>query len=358
MPLAPVQTNREKKAFIDLYYTVYKNIPANRDNLNHAARNFLYGRDAFARACRVEPLLAFEADKPTARAMLLYHPGLAAVQVGFFEALENQQPAVDAILERAKALAAELGLSRVILGLNGHLTYGLGFLADGWHRPACFDGVYTPAYYLDYFQGKGFAEHTLTTYRMDTRSFAPPEKALERAYEGLYYRHIDLGNLPREMEILGDLFNKTLEGTRFYAPRPHQESYEMIRGLKPLINNEHIIYALKDGREIGFVIWHPNFYQALSNNARQNELLFFLKCKLFAKRTTEYKINTIGVLPAYENSGAALGLINEVYKRVKGRFSGGETAFVWDGNLKSTLFCRATCVGECRHYVVYEWPLK
>jgi hypothetical protein len=82
-----------------------------------------------------------------------------------------------------------------------------------------------------------------------------------------------------------------------------------------------------------------------------------LKCQLWRDSIAEYKFNTIGVLPEFENSGAAFGLVNEVYKRVRLTRRGGETSFVWDGNRKSSLFCQTMCQGACRRYVAYEWVL-
>jgi len=124
-----------------------------------------------------------------------------------------------------------------------------------------------------------------------------------------------------------------------------------------LLKDGNIIYAMKDGREIGFVIWHPNFNEIMPDNGRMNPLWFFLRCKLFGGRIREFMINTIGVLPEYEKTGASLGLVNEMFKQVNGIYRGGETCFVWDDNIKSSRFCQALCRNVLRRYVVYEWAL-
>jgi len=353
--LVSVTTRRLKKEFIELYYRVYARYPANRDNFDHAAANFLYQKDSFSRGCQIEPVLVSAGGQFVARAILLRHPCLDALQIACFEALPGQGRAVDLILERASRLAGEWGVDTVIVGMNGHLTYGLGFLKDRQDLPAAFSGAYTPEYYPEYFSGRGFAEHALTTYYADTALFDPSRKLLNHAYSGISYRVIRLNDLKREMEILGSLFNKTLAGTRFYFHKDIRESYEMIREIRPLLKNENIICAMKDGREIGFVLWHPNFNEIIPDNRRINLHVFFLRCKLFGGSIKEFMINTIGVLPEYENRGVSLGLINEVVRRVNGVYRGGETCFVWDDNIKSSLFCRALCREALRHYVVYEW---
>jgi len=357
MKLIGVDTRRLKKEFIDLYYRVYARYRTNRDNFNHSAANFLHKKDSFSRNCQVEPVLVSDGGQFVARAVLLHHPRLDALQLGCFEALPDQNEAVDLLLERASHLAKEWGTSKIIIGMNGHLTYGLGFLKNHYDLPAVFSGSYSPEYYPDYFSGRGFIEHTLSTYYANATTFDPPETVLDKAYSGISYRYIRLNDLEREMLILGDLFNKTLDKTRFYFHKSIRESCEMIQAIRPLLKNSNIIYAMKEGREIGFVIWHPNFNEILPENGRVNPLLFFLRCKLFSGRIREFMINTIGVLPEYENMGVSLGLINEIFKQVKGVYRGGETGFVWDDNSRSSVFCRTHCRDALRQYVVYEWRL-
>lgn len=358
MQLLRVDTHHLEKKFIDLYYRVYARYQANRDNFNNAAANFLHKTDSFSRNCRVEPVLVSEGEHAVARAIMLRHPRLDALQLGYFEALPGKNEAVTLLLDLAAHLARKWGVGKVIVGMNGHLTYGVGFLKDRQDLPAVFSGAYSPEYYPDYFSGRGFVEHVLTTYHIDTAIFDPPKKLLDRACSGISYRLIRLSDLEREMVILGDLFNKTLEKTRFYFHKDIRESYEMIRTIRPLLQNNNIIYAMKDGKEVGFAIWHPNFNEVMPGNGRIHPLLFFFRCKLLRGRIREFIVNTIGVLPEYQSTGASLGLINEVAKQVHGVYQGGETSFVWADNIKSTLFCRALCKNALRHYVVYEWILS
>jgi hypothetical protein len=351
-----VASEKLRKAFLALRYRVYDSLPYFRDNLSHAEKNFLYQKDSFAQSCFIEPLLAWDGERIVARAMLIHDKRLDALQLAFFEALPEQREAVDAILARAFARARAIGLPRVIIGLNGHVIYGVGILQDSFASPNSFDGVYSAPWYPDYFSRRGLTEYCLTTYYADNSSFSRPERLFGKACAKFSYRCINLKNLRREMDILGELFNKTLAGTPFYAQRSIVESYEMIRAFRPLLRDENILYAMREGREIGFLLWHPNFNELFATNRRLSSLAFLLKCRLRRRRIREYKINTLGVLPEFQNSGASFGLINEVYKRTTEtqRLLGGETAFVWNSNRKSSLFCQAMCKRECKHYVVYE----
>ncbi|MDR1396564.1 MAG: hypothetical protein LBJ14_02360 [Desulfarculales bacterium] len=357
MNLIKAGNRRLKKEFLKLYYRVYSGHKCNRDNFNHNAANFLYRKDSFSKNCFIEPVLVYDSGHYAARAIFLHHPLLDSLQLGFFEALPGCRSAVDLLLEYAAVLAENLKTGRVIIGLNGHLTYGVGFLKDNYSLPAVFDGAYTPPYYPSLFSGRGFTEHELTTYYAATADFAPPPSLLRKINTNISYRFIRLHDLKREMEILGDLFNRTLNGTHFYFNKKIIESFEMIKMIRPLLNRRNIIYAVKEGREIGFAIWHPNFNEVLGNNRRVRPLNFFIRCKLHGAKIKDFKVNTIGVLPEYSNSGVSLGMINEIYKQVSGVYQGGETNFVWNDNYKSSRFCAALCRHALRRYAVYEWDL-
>ena len=75
-------------------------------------RELLCQTTPFARACRVEPVLVEDGGRVLAQAMFIVHPGLPALQVSFFEALEGQQRAVDLLLAEAKRRAKGLDLPR------------------------------------------------------------------------------------------------------------------------------------------------------------------------------------------------------------------------------------------------------
>ena len=143
MEICPATSRTLQKEFLGLPQRVYAGLPHYRDNLDYAAKNFIYGKDAYAQACAVTPLIVRQGGEAVARAMLIHTDRLDALLLGFFEALPGCAEAVDLILERAEACARQKRLRRVLIGLNGHLTYGVGFLRDGFDLPPSFDGVYS-----------------------------------------------------------------------------------------------------------------------------------------------------------------------------------------------------------------------
>ena len=52
------------------------------------------------------------------------------LQIGFFDAKHGQDEAVDLLINEAKGVAKSLNLEKIIVGLNGHVSYGVGILMD------------------------------------------------------------------------------------------------------------------------------------------------------------------------------------------------------------------------------------
>lgn len=356
MQLIVAETKSQRRAFVDFIYEVYKSNACFRDNLSANCKNFVYRHDAFARNCALKPLLVQQNGKPAARAMLIRHPGLNVVQIGFFEALPDQEEAVALIIEAALNFARELGLHKILAGINGHSSYGVGFLLNRYDAPNPFDGGYSQPYYPAYFERHGFQKHILSTYFMHLDSFKPAAKTIERIYAELTFREINLKSLRREMEILGDLFNRTLADTPFFFAKTPAEWYDVFKAFRPIIKNENIIYAMKDGREVGYIFWHPNYNQLIDKN-RNSTLSLILQLLFCKKRLTEMKTNALGVLPEHFASGAIIGLFNEMHKRAYGHFMTGETGFICDDNARSRLLTRRYCGEPYRQYALYELDL-
>lgn len=356
MHLIVTDTKPQRRAFVNFIYDVYQGNACFRDNLSANCKNFIYRHDAFARNCVAKPLLVYQNEKPVARAMLIHHPGLQAVQIGFFEALSAQEAAVTLLIETAKDFAREQGLPKILAGINGHSSYGVGFLLNRYDTPNPFDGGYGQPYYPAYFDRQGFRAHTFSTYFMYLDSFNPAAKTLGRIYAEFTFREINLKNLRREMEILGDLFNRTLADTPFFFPKSTAEWYDVFKALKPIIKNENIVYAMKNGREIGYIFWHPNYNQLIDKN-RNSALSLVLQLLFRKKRLTEMKTNALGVLPEHFAGGAIIGLFNEMHQRAHGRFMTGETGFICDDNARSRLLTRRYCGEPYRRYALYELDL-
>ena len=113
MHLTVITDARGRKRYLDFQRGLYQGDPCYVSTSSFVLRELLDQTTPFARACRVTPVLVEEDGRVLAQAMLLHHPGLPALQVSFFEALEGRRGEGPLLLSQAKDRARRLGLSRV-----------------------------------------------------------------------------------------------------------------------------------------------------------------------------------------------------------------------------------------------------
>lgn len=354
LSLLPVSTRREKRSFVDFVYRVYAGNPCYKDTLMPILRTFLYQRDSFTSESYVRPIQVVSQGEVAAQCVLVHHPGLPMLQVAFFDALPDRAVAVDLLIEEARAEARRRGLQRIVAGLNGHVWYGVGYLADGFDLPCPFDSVHTPEYYLAYWFEHASEVHTLSTYRFDLSVARPTDPLLRRAYSRIQFRTMDMARFKQEAILLGELSNRFFAGTYLYFERDPYDMYRLMKPIRPLLEAENLVFACRHGKEIGFLFWHPDFNELIPGGRRNSALATGVRCLLGRGRIRHAKLNAAGIDPRYQGSSVAAGLLGKLVSSAAGRFESIETNFVWDANRKSRYLHQHFPHEEVRHYKTFE----
>jgi hypothetical protein len=349
-----IRSSREKRRFLEFVYRVYRGNPCFKDVQVHGVRAFLSGHDRFTRACHVRPVVIERNGETVCQAMLIWHPRLAVLQVSFFEALAGEDSAVRLLLDEARREARAAGLRRLVIGLNGHVSYGVGFLCNGYDEPISFDSLYSPAYYLDYFSAMGFRQTFLSAYRVNLANVRFPPPLSRRIDASFSFRTLDMRCFRDEILLFGELCNECLRDTYLYVDRDPSSLYQTLLPLRPLLRSENLIFVMKEGREVGFMFWHPDYNQIIPGGVRNSALKVALRYVFMRGRITRFKLNTVGLLPPYRHTAALAGLARETHRYARRRFVEGETNFVWDNNIASTQINRHLTDGVVRRYSVFE----
>jgi hypothetical protein len=349
-----VSTGRQKRVFVDFVYRLYAGQPCYKDTLMPVLKLFLGHGDTFTAQAFLRPIQIWVDGVLSAQCILVHHPRLPLLQVAFFEALPARESAVRRLVEEARVEARRRGLPRIVAGLNGHVAYGVGFLADAYDLPCSFDSLYSPPYYLPYWSAYADTVRTLTTYRFTIGEAILPEPVLRRAAARFRYRRMDKSRFEQEAVLLGELANRCLAQTHLYFPRDPFAMYQLLRSIRPLLRSEHLVFACRDGREVGFLFWHPDFNEVVPGGRRNSDLMTGLRCLLGGDRIRNAKLNAVGVEPRYQGSAAVIGLLGEMVRSCAARYDSVETNFVWDSNRKSTLLNAHFPHREARHYKTFE----
>ncbi|CAK8713742.1 GNAT family N-acetyltransferase [Candidatus Electrothrix laxa] len=322
---------------------VYAGNPHFRDSLSSVLAIVTNPKGAFGSRTQQQAVVVKD-DKgaPLATALLIRAEGLPdQVQLSFFEALPNAQEAVQALVDKASSIARQWGATNLLVSMNGHVNYGLGFLADSFDELPCFGSSYTPPYYIDYFRSLGFAEQHLVSYRYPMDSFVKQQedKILERTKKRFNFRQADFSHLQEEINIYTQLNNECFSDHPAYFHRHEDEDYELFKPFRWFLQEENLLIAEHGGIPVGFLLWYPDFNE-LIGPGQELGIQALLKYKLLRRPIKRFKIVEIGVIPKFQGSSVILGLFHACYELTRDRFQECESGWIFSENLKSNNICR------------------
>ena len=322
MQVLLVKNDREKKAFTDFRKKLYMGDPFYVSTAEFTFEMLLNKETAFAKTLDVCPVMGIENGKIVVEALLIRNPKDDFLQVSFFEAVENAFDEVEFFMSFVKDFALKKGVRRIIIGLNGHLSYGVG-LAEDMNRPNTFDSTYSKPYYARYF--KNYVKHELFAF---SNSPSAVLKELPERNSSVTIRKIDFKHFDEEAETFRKICNETIGSTFLFTQTD------------------------KDGEVVGFVFWHPDYNEVLKTGRKNSLATIALRYLLFKNKFKRVKLNSIGIKEKYRGA-VTVELLRAVGKLV-GNYETLETNFVWGNNKKSIAINRHLLKNVERKFAVYE----
>ncbi len=348
MQLIELTTKKQKRSFLKFRQGLYANDPHYVCTDNFVLKDMLFGLTKFAAGCTVRPVAVINNGCTVAQAMLIHSPRLSKVQIGFFDALEQQFSAVELIKKAAMAMTAEVGADGVIVGLNGHISLGVGILTEGFHWKNSFDSLYNKSDYQAYFSD--CPAHGLSTYKCALDDVI--RQVSFREGNGIKVRTCSLKYFEDEMRLMRELCEKTIAQTYLYFPTDEGHFYELTRDLRPFLAEEDLLFAENSkGETVGFLFSHPDFNQMLKGGREYS--LFGIGCAFLCrqKKIDTVKINALGSL----TPRATHALLRTFAEQRIGKYEYVETNFIWDDNRKSASIAETLMGAAHRRYEVYEY---
>ena len=341
-----MQTTCTEKLSIVEYKQVIKQVYAGNPNFRDSLSSILTiinnPKGAFAQRTQQQAVIVKgDNGNPLASALLLRAEGLPdQAQLSFFEALPDAQEAAQALVEKASAIARQWGATSLLVSMNGHVNYGLGFLADSFDEMPCFGGSYTPSYYIDYFRTLGFSEQQLVSYRYPMSTFVHQQekRILKRTKKRFSFRKADFSRLQEEISLYTRLNNECFADHPLYFHRHDDEDYELFHPFRWFLKEENLLIAEHGGTPVGFLLWYPDFNE-LIGPGQELGLQALLKYKVLRRPIKRFKIVEIGVIPKFQGSSVILGLFHACFEQTRNRFQECESGWVFSENSKSRNIC-------------------
>lgn len=340
----------------------YENDPNYKDSTTPLISLLLGKRGAFAAHTDRTMLTVYTADRDPVISAICFvaHKMPGILQVSFFEAVPECDKAVNDFFDEIRGLAESKRIKRIVVGLEGHVNNGLGVLAEGFDKPASFGSRYNPPYYVDYLEPKATTVKTMVSFEYDlTRQGMEREKgAIEYAKKKYAFRSGDFSDLHKEMALYTDLNNRCFENHDLYYHRAADEDYELFKSFGPFLREENFIVALKEDKPIGFLLWYPDFHE-LMRPGQTIGLTTLLKYRLPGHRISRYKIAEIGVLPKYQGSAVAVGLIHTAMTHaLKRGHTRAESGWIFADNEASRRISSRWADTTYKRYKVFEINLE
>ena len=327
-------------AYIAFSDEVYKNNIFYRNTMGTVLRSILSRKAQICKSSIIKPIMVMDSEKIVAVCTFAIIDRMKdTLQIAFFEALENQESAIGMMIDFGKRMATKHGINKILVGLNLHVNYVLGILADHYESIQSFGSAYNPPYYIDYFKKYAYKEVNLVNYRikMDDFSFDINNKILEKIKTKYHVRKADFSNLKRDSKIYTNLNNQAFKNHNFYYERRFEEDLELFNDFKILLKEENLLFMEHDRKPIGFLLWYPDYNELIGPGQRLG-IKTIIKHKIFHRRIKGFKIVEIGVLPEYQKSGAVLALFQKCREIVKGRYGFCESGWILENNLDSRGF--------------------
>jgi hypothetical protein len=259
--------------------------------------------------------------------------------MGFFECI-NDKVAAFTLFESARKWLKERGA----VAMDGSVNFGEnfsnwgvlveGFMQQGYGMP------YNKPYYQKLFEDYGFKDYFQQfSYHFDISGPLPERMVKFADYlasrPGYTFEHLDKKNIEKYVRDLVEVINLTwsnyLEG---FEPFRESDLDGIIRDAKPILIEEFIWFAYKDGKPVGVVVAFPDVNQLLVHF--KGRLNFWKAMKfMWLKNGKTIKRNRVlmaGVIPEYQNSGVIMALFLQFARATKNKTWYKEIELSWVGD--------------------------
>ncbi len=350
-------SKQQQKRFLTFRKACYKANPRYVDNQGYLIQELFSQKTCFTENKEFLAVNILNEGEIACQGIFIYAPELPDyAQLCFFEAKPEQEKAVEQLLKEANRFARKFNCKRLVIGLYGHVNYGLGFLASHFEEKNSFSAAGNPAFYNTYFEALGCESIYMNSYK--TNCFAENIKKYERIVnyvEQKYtFRNFDKKNFDRDVKLYTDLNNICFQNHRYYYRRNYKEDKEMLKELFLFMKEDSLMFVYDGEKPVGFLMWYPEYNELLKPGDGFG-VKAFIKNRLFGRKIQTVKVMEFGVLEEYRRKGIPLALVNRVYLCAKKLgISKAETSWVLAENDNSNSICQAVCEVNYKRYVVYE----
>lgn len=273
-----VTTGRERKAFAELPYRLYRDDPHWVPPLRgEALANITPQKNGWFSHAKAQLFLAYEGKRVVGRisahidTLALTMPseqgfGPGVGQWGLMEA--EREDIFLALLARAESWLRDQGMTTALGPISMSIWEELGLLVQGFdHAPTILMGHARPEY-RGWIEKAGYrVAKQLLTFELDiTKPFPKIVQRIIKTGEAdprIRIRNTDKSKFDEEAAIILAIFNDAWSSNWGFVPLTEPEIRDVGVKLKPIVFNDLIQIAELDGKPVAFMITLPDMNEAI-----------------------------------------------------------------------------------------------
>jgi len=371
----PVQSRRDLRAFIDLPFRLHANAEQWVPPLRIERRLFLSRRfNAFFEHADAQLFLVRRGDRVVGRVSAQIDHALNDYQgndwgmFGFLE-VEEDQEALEALLDAAAAWLTERGRDRMIGPMDFTMNDESGVLIEGHERSPMIKQPWHPPYYQRLCEAAGLEKAVdLLMWELHIKEgrerIVPGMVELAERLEaehGVRIRRMSRRRLRRELDLFGETYNEAWKDNWGFVPYSKRDLDHYAQELQLVFDRNWFMIAEKvdTGESVGVAITVPDINQVLKKMGGRVLPFGWWHFLTGRRKITKVRVGFLGVKPSYQHTGVAAGLYLEHFDTAERTpQTGGEMGWILETNDAMNRAMEGMGGWLAKRYRVYERVLE
>ena len=305
--IRPVESKKEKKAFVDFAWEVYKNDPAWVPPLKDEVHGLITpGKNPWFEHGRAQLWLAERGGKVVGRIsaqvddLVQEHMGKGIGQWGFLDALDGEAAA--ALIKTAEDWLRRQGMTSALGPISLSIWDEPGLEIEGFSEPpTAMMGHHKPEY-QGWIEAAGYTKaKDLLTYALNIEHWDDPmiDRLIRMGEKNphIRIRMVDKSRFNEEARTILNLLNDAWSSNWGYVPLTEAEIAYAGKKLKPIIFNELVRIAEVDGEPVAFMLTIPDINELTADLNGELFPFNFIKLlwRLRKPRTRRLRVPLMGV---------------------------------------------------------------
>ncbi|MEC7278324.1 MAG: N-acetyltransferase [Bdellovibrionota bacterium] len=367
----PVRESREKKCFVNLPWSIYKNDPNWVPPLKMAVKDQLNPKHPFYETADTQMFLAWQDKQVVGRLMAInpkaynqFHDTKVGF-FGFYEAIKSVEVSKE-LFKAAEKWCQDQGLNSIMGPFNLSSNYEAGLLVKGFDDPPQIMMTYNPQYYMKHLEENGYTKaKDLLAYEVDYPVTMPDVivKIAERAEKKnrITYRYLNKADFKGEVDRMLEIYNDAWEKNWGFVPMTEKEFRHTAKDLKTIVDERLVVFAEVDGEPAGFIVGLADLNQVFKTIPSGSLLPTGLfKLLTFKKRVSRMRVPTMGVKKKFRK----IGLETLLYRKCQlnaeetGLYKSCEASWILEDNIEMNKPLIRMGFDAYKTYRIYEKNLS